>query len=480
MESKNSVWDLYAPVYDLFMRVNRPAYMEMYGMIRRAIKGKTVLEIAAGTGLIAKNVADAAESMIATDVAENLLARARTGYVPHNLDFRWADATFLPFDDDRFDVVIIANALHIVDAPRKVLAEIRRVLKPGGRLIAPNFLHAEADSFGKTAVKLLGAAGIKFENDWDEKSYERFIEGNGFNMISHTVLKAMIPLMYAECEMTDAPLKKTYSLFDRLPDMPVYGNPVPGAALAALGSGTGALALTALAVNASAKRRHSKAGGAAAFALAAGALGCGALAAWSAYAHVMFSDNGPRKLSRHISEGIAKLIDIPDGGRGLDIGCGSGALTIACAKRCPGAIMTGIDFPSAYGVSSRRKLFEYNAGTEGVSERTEFVEGRIDELPFEDETFDAVTGSFPARKSRGDLVTILSEALRTLKKGGVFAIHDIVTPDRTPELMQFMQALRDAGYEKVELIDTTGGLFMTRKEASALLLKDSAVFYGKK
>ena len=480
MDSKNSVWDLYAPVYDIFMRVNRPAYMEMYGMIRRAIKGKTVLEIAAGTGLIAKNVADAAESMIATDVAENLLSRARMGYVPQNLDFRYADATFLPFDDDSFDVVIIANALHIVDAPRKVLAEIKRVLKPGGRLIAPNFLHAEADTVGRTVVKLLGAAGIKFENDWDEKSYEKFIEGNGFNMISHTVLKAMIPLMYAECEMTEAPLKKTYSLFDRLPDMPVYGNPVPSAALAVLGGGTGALAITALAVNSAAKKKHSAVGGAAAFMLAAGALGCGILAGWSAYAHVKFSDNGTRKLSRHISEGIAKLIDIPEGGKGLDIGCGSGMLTIACAKRCPGAMMIGIDLPSACGVSSRRKLFEYNAETEGVRERTEFVEGSITDLPFEDETFDAVTGNIPAVRSRGDFCKIVSGALRTLKKGGVFAVHDIVTPDRCGDIQAFMQSLRDAGYEKVELIDTTGGLFMTEREAKLLMMKGSAVLYGKK
>lgn len=481
MSDKNTVWDLYAPVYDLFMRVNRPAYMEMYGMIRRAIKGKTVLEIAAGTGLIAKNVADSAESYIATDVAENLLARARSGYVPQNLTLQWADATFLPFDDDSFDVVIIANALHIIDAPRKVLAEIRRVLKPGGRLIAPNFLHTEANTVGKAVVGFLGTVGIKFENDWDEKSYEKFIEGNGFNMISHTVLKAVIPLMYAECEMTDAPLKKTYSLFDRLPDMPEYGNPVPNSALGVMCASTGALAISALAVNSASKKKHSKLGGAAALTLAAGALGCGAVAAWCAYAHVKFSDNGTRKLTRHMSEGIAKLITIPEGGRGLDIGCGSGSLAIACAKRCKGATITGVEQVPMDGLRSMQKLCEYNARTEDVSDRTEFIDDSLESLPFEDETFDAVMGNFPyVRLCADDARPLIREALRTLKKGGVFAIHDVMDTDRYGDIQEFAQEIRDAGFEKVEVIDTTSGLFMTKKEASALRLSGCAVLYGRK
>ena len=42
-------------------------------------------------------------------------------------------------------------------------------------------------------------------------------------------------------------------------------------------------------------------------------------------------------------EGIVQYVALPDGGKGLDVGCGSGALTIACAKRNPHAQMVGID-----------------------------------------------------------------------------------------------------------------------------------------
>ena len=58
-------------------------------------------------------------------------------------------------------------------------------------------------------------------------------------------------------------------------------------------------------------------------------------AAWSLYARAMFSYEGGRQLSRQIIEGVASYIELPEGGVGLDVGCGSGALTIACAKRNP-------------------------------------------------------------------------------------------------------------------------------------------------
>ena len=55
-----------------------------------------------------------------------------------------------------------------------------------------------------------------------------------------------------------------------------------------------------------------------------------------------FSYNGKRKISKRVIEGIAQYVTLPDGGRGLDVGCGSGALTIACAKRNPHAEMVGM------------------------------------------------------------------------------------------------------------------------------------------
>jgi hypothetical protein len=80
-----------------------------------------------------------------------------------------------------------------------------------------------------------------------------------------------------------------------------------------------------------------------------------------------FSYNGRRQMSRQIIEGIAETVKLPDGGKGLDVGCGSGALTIACAKRNPNASFIGIDRWGKEYASFSKPLCENNAKAEGVT-----------------------------------------------------------------------------------------------------------------
>ena len=199
----NSIWNLCAPVYNLFMGMDRAMYEEMYRRIRPAIQGKRTLELCTGTGLIARHVAGAASEMVATDFAEKMLAEARKGEIPDNLSFQQAEATALPFADDSFDAVIISNALHIIPNPEQALAEIRRVLRPDGVLIAPNFVHREGDIQIGVWSKLLTAAGIVFAVEWDADSYLAFLERNGWRVRERAVLEASIPLVYAECEAAE-------------------------------------------------------------------------------------------------------------------------------------------------------------------------------------------------------------------------------------------------------------------------------------
>ena len=88
---------------------------------------------------------------------------------------------------------------------------------------------------------------------------------------------------------------------------------------------------------------------------------------WMGALHKTFDYNGKRKLSKTIIDGTAKYVTIPDGGTGLDVGCGSGALTIASAKRNPKATMVGCDIWSgAYKAVFTKKRCEDNAKAEGV------------------------------------------------------------------------------------------------------------------
>ncbi len=201
---------------------------------------------------------------------------------------------------------------------------------------------------------------------------------------------------------------------------------------------------------------------------------------WSIYAHKAFSYDGKRRLSAQIIEGTAAQITLPAGGVGLDVGCGSGALTIACAKRNPQGKMIGIDRWGAEYASFSQQLCRRNAEAEGVS-NVSFQKGDATKLDFPDETFDAVTSNYVYHNITGaDKQKLLLETLRVLKKGGTFAIHDLMSPNRYGDMLSFAEALRSQGYEQVELVDTTKGQFMSPKEAKLIMLEGSTLLFGRK
>ena len=214
--------------------------------------------------------------------------------------------------------------------------------------------------------------------------------------------------------------------------------------------------------------------------LGTGALGCGAFTAWCIYANDQFSYDGKRKLSRQIVEGVAEYVKLPEGGVGLDVGCGSGALTIACAKRNPQGSMVGIDRWGPEYVSFSKKLCEKNAQAEDVSNVT-FRKGDACKLDFLDETFDAVTSNYVYHNIVGvDKQSLLRETLRVLKKGGTFAIHDMMEPIRYGDMEKFVEELKAEGYEDVRLIRTTNGMFMNPGEAKVMMLAGSTLLLGRK
>jgi len=132
MREHKNFWDRNAGRYDRFMRKDRAAYEKMYGLIRPVVKGKTVLELATGTGLIAKNIVNAAAHIEATDASVEMIAEAKRNNQSAKLHFSVQDMFCLPYADKSFDVVIVSNALRVVPQPEKSLAEIQRVLKDDG------------------------------------------------------------------------------------------------------------------------------------------------------------------------------------------------------------------------------------------------------------------------------------------------------------------------------------------------------------
>ncbi|MDO4308084.1 MAG: class I SAM-dependent methyltransferase [Eubacteriales bacterium] len=193
------IWDLYAPIYERAMRSDRKVYHFMYQRIPKVIEGKDVLEIATGPGLLAKHISHAANRMTATDYSDGMIAEAKKGTYPDNLTFEVADAVNLPYEDNSFDVVLIANALHVMPDPEKALEEIDRVLKKKGILIAPNFVNHKRGLISSLWSGILKIAGITFEHQWSTEEYREFLEKNGWKVKNCKEMQARISIAYVEC-----------------------------------------------------------------------------------------------------------------------------------------------------------------------------------------------------------------------------------------------------------------------------------------
>ena len=199
MKELKTFWDRNAGWYDRFMQKDCAAYEKMYVLIRPVVKAKTVLELATGTGLIAKNIVNEAAHIEATDASAEMIAEAKRGNCSAKLHFSVQDMFRLPYADKSFDVVIVSNALHIVPQPEKALQEIKQVLKDEGVLIAPTFTHAENSFSGRVKALFMKLAGFPLHSRWTSAEYLRFLSQNGWAVRKSVVLKASFPLTYTEC-----------------------------------------------------------------------------------------------------------------------------------------------------------------------------------------------------------------------------------------------------------------------------------------
>jgi SAM-dependent methyltransferase len=98
-----------------------------------------VLDLATGPGWVAAEAAERGASVVGIDIAEAMIARARSAHP--ELDFRWADAHELPFADASIDVVLGNLVVMHLSRPERAMAELARVLRPGGRVVLTAWAH---------------------------------------------------------------------------------------------------------------------------------------------------------------------------------------------------------------------------------------------------------------------------------------------------------------------------------------------------
>ena len=186
-------------------------------------------------------------------------------------------------------------------------------------------------------------------------------------------------------------------------------------------------------------------------------------AAYFAYARHTFSPQGGNVqtkiqallLEQFACDGIASVIDV---------GCGSGAIAIGVAKRCPGAKVTAVDtWGQAWEYS--RQLCERNAALEQVADRVSFQQAGASSLPFADASFDAAVSNLTFHEVADvkDKALLVREALRVVRKGGRFVFQDLfLWKAAYGDLDALLDAMRGWGIEQVEFINTSEAPFIPR------------------
>ena len=204
-----------------------------------------------------------------------------------------------------------------------------------------------------------------------------------------------------------------------------------------------------------------------------------ALLLWITWIRRQYAFGGGGMMEQ-VHQVVLSHLDFDGQGQLLDVGCGSGALSIRAALTWRSAQVVGIDYwGSAYGYG--QTMCEKNAESEGVAARCRFQHGDANRLDFPDESFDAVVSNYVYHNITGaDKRALLLETLRVLKKGGVFALNDEMKPRMYGDMEAFAQELRDIGYEDVHIIDTAQEAFGSRRRAAMMMLGDSRMLVGRK
>ncbi len=134
---------------------------------------------------------------ILVDLQELQLERRVRDAKVANVRCEQADIYALRFDDGAFDAVVAANVLHLVPDLPGALAALRRVLKPGGRVIVPTFCHDET-ALSWVVSRALAVTGFPGHRRFTAKSLQQVVEDSGVRVTRTETLPGLIPIGYVE------------------------------------------------------------------------------------------------------------------------------------------------------------------------------------------------------------------------------------------------------------------------------------------
>ena len=184
------------------------------------VPGERILDVAAGTGTSSAALQKSGARVVAVDFSPGMVEEGRRRYP--KVEFIQADAMKLPFGDNEFDAVSISFGLRNIVEPKTALAEMYRVLKPGGRLVVCEFskppvaiLRASYWAYLKHVMPIIvdrtssnpAAYSYLAESirEWpDQGTLSQWIRGAGFTRVAYRNLTAGIVALHRGFKPVDA------------------------------------------------------------------------------------------------------------------------------------------------------------------------------------------------------------------------------------------------------------------------------------
>lgn len=194
-------WSHLAQWYDAGFRLYGRRYPEVIRRLTRDLAGaERVLEVAAGTGAVTVALASAAREVVATDISDDMLARLAHKLCvaeAFNVDVLARDAHDLGFRDECFDGVVCVNGIHVIPEPTRTLAEMVRVVRPGGLVVVPTFCHSENSLARGISWVMQRAASFRVFTPFSREMLGQQLEIAGLEVEHLEDLGGPLPLVYA-------------------------------------------------------------------------------------------------------------------------------------------------------------------------------------------------------------------------------------------------------------------------------------------
>lgn len=190
-------WERLARRYDRSMVVLGRPIPRALALVEEELRGcGDVLEVAAGTGLFTVAAARAARRVLATDYADAMVGELRARLAREglaNVECATRDLYALGLPARAFDAVLCANVLHLVPDLERALDALRAVLRPGGELVAPTFVHGETAS-ARAISRVARLLGFPVRRRLTTRALCSALEAHGLTVHRAETIPGLFPL----------------------------------------------------------------------------------------------------------------------------------------------------------------------------------------------------------------------------------------------------------------------------------------------